>query len=75
MRVVKRFFQFVCIALLLSTGGGALSAQKDTARVRNIVLVHGAWADGSGWKGAYEILVQEGLQRQRRPGAVDIVPG
>jgi pimeloyl-ACP methyl ester carboxylesterase len=29
-------------------------------RVRNIVLVHGAWADGSGWKGVYDILVKHG---------------
>jgi len=29
-------------------------------RVRNIVLVHGAWADGSGWKGVYDILVKDG---------------
>jgi len=24
------------------------------------VLVHGAWADGSGWKGVYDILVKDG---------------
>jgi pimeloyl-ACP methyl ester carboxylesterase len=29
-------------------------------RIRNIVLVHGAWADGSGWKGVYDILVKDG---------------
>src|SRR5580704_41843 len=23
-------------------------------------LVHGAWADGSGWKGVYDILVKDG---------------
>jgi len=34
------------------------SVQKDP--IRNIVLVHGAWADGSGWKGVYEILVKDG---------------
>ena len=28
--------------------------------VRNIVLVHGAWADGSGWKGVSDILVKDG---------------
>jgi pimeloyl-ACP methyl ester carboxylesterase len=28
--------------------------------VKNIVLVHGAWADGSGWKGVYDILAQKG---------------
>jgi pimeloyl-ACP methyl ester carboxylesterase len=28
--------------------------------IRNVVLVHGAWADGSGWKGVYDILVKDG---------------
>src|SRR5215831_5269623 len=38
----------------------ALSAQGEEHRIRNIVLVHGAWADGSGWKGVYDILVKDG---------------
>jgi pimeloyl-ACP methyl ester carboxylesterase len=37
-----------------------LSAQNEENRVRNIVLVHGAWADGSGWKSVYDILVKDG---------------
>jgi pimeloyl-ACP methyl ester carboxylesterase len=41
---------------------GALSAQDHEDRVRNIVLVHGAWADGSGWKGVYDILVKGGYR-------------
>jgi hypothetical protein len=45
--------------LLLLTCSG-LSAQSQHPRVLNIVLVHGAWADGSGWKGVYEILVKDG---------------
>jgi pimeloyl-ACP methyl ester carboxylesterase len=54
----------LCIALLL-LACGALSAQNPSAqkqehRVRNIVLVHGAWADGSGWRGVYDILVKDG---------------
>jgi pimeloyl-ACP methyl ester carboxylesterase len=40
----------------------ALSAQDEAHRIRNIVLVHGAWADGSGWKGVYDILVQDGYK-------------
>jgi pimeloyl-ACP methyl ester carboxylesterase len=28
--------------------------------VKNIVLVHGAWADGSGFQGVYNILVRDG---------------
>jgi pimeloyl-ACP methyl ester carboxylesterase len=39
---------------------GALRAQNEEHRVRNIVLVHGAWADGSGWRGVYDILVKDG---------------
>jgi pimeloyl-ACP methyl ester carboxylesterase len=38
----------------------ALSAQSNDHRIRNIVLVHGAWADGSGWRGVYDILVKDG---------------
>jgi hypothetical protein len=29
--------------------------------VKNIVLVHGAWADGSGWRGLYDNLVRDGF--------------
>jgi pimeloyl-ACP methyl ester carboxylesterase len=39
-----------------------ISAQNESHRVRNIVLVHGAWADGSGWKGVYDILVKDGYK-------------
>jgi pimeloyl-ACP methyl ester carboxylesterase len=49
----------LCVAFLLLTCC-ALTAQNEEHRVRNIVLVHGAWADGSGWKGVYDILVKDG---------------
>src|SRR5260370_7039060 len=35
-------------------------AQTSRAPVKNVVLVHGAWADGSGWKSVYDILVKDG---------------
>jgi len=39
----------------------ALSAAPAMAApVKNIVLVHGAWADGSGFRGVYDILVKDG---------------
>jgi pimeloyl-ACP methyl ester carboxylesterase len=44
----------------LPLASGALRAQNEEHRVRNIVLVHGAWADGSGWRGVYDILVKDG---------------
>jgi len=59
MRVVQGMSQSLCIVLLLLTCV-APYAQNEDHRVRNIVLVHGAWADGSGWKGVYDILVKDG---------------
>jgi pimeloyl-ACP methyl ester carboxylesterase len=53
--------QSLCIALFLLTCW-TLSAQNKDHRVPNIVLVHGAWADGSGWKGVYDILVKDGYK-------------
>jgi pimeloyl-ACP methyl ester carboxylesterase len=58
MRVARGISQFLFVLLLLTCG--AVSAQNQQHRIRNIVLVHGAWADGSGWKGVYDILVRDG---------------
>ena len=64
MRVVQGMSRSLCIVLLLLTCGALsaqnLSKQNQHHRVRNIVLVHGAWADGSGWKGVYDTLVKDG---------------
>src|SRR5580704_14842473 len=60
MRALTTSSRFLCVALLLLTCG-VLSAQNQDHRVKNIVLVHGAWADGSGWKGVYNILVTDGF--------------
>lgn len=57
-RVARRMFPYFCILSLL-LACSALSAQNEH-RIRNIVLVHGAWADGSGWKGVSDILVKDG---------------
>jgi pimeloyl-ACP methyl ester carboxylesterase len=65
MRVVRPISQSLHFVFLLFTCC-ALSAQSGSTpnpahRVQNIVLVHGAWADGSGWKGVYDILVKDGF--------------
>jgi len=52
---------WLILGVLLS-GWGTLAAQKESPPIRNIVLVHGAWADGSGWKGVYDILVKHGYR-------------
>jgi pimeloyl-ACP methyl ester carboxylesterase len=59
VRIVRAISQPLCIVLLFSTCA-TFSAQNEEHRVRNIVLVHGAWADGSGWKGVYDILDKDG---------------
>ena len=59
MATLERGIGFFYIALLLSSCF-ALLAQDEQRRLRNIVLVHGAWADGSGWKGVFDILVKDG---------------
>jgi pimeloyl-ACP methyl ester carboxylesterase len=56
---VRGMSQSLCVALLLLMCR-ALPAQNAQPRIRNIVLVHGAWVDGSGWKGVYDILVKDG---------------
>jgi pimeloyl-ACP methyl ester carboxylesterase len=45
--------------LLLTVG--VLSAQNREQSIHNVVLVHGAWADGSGWRGVYNNLVRDGF--------------
>src|SRR6201996_3525784 len=52
------FTTMLCAAVLSSTPD--LQAQK--SEVKNIVLVHGAWADGSGWRGVYDNLVRDGFK-------------
>jgi hypothetical protein len=54
-RAARGVSRALCMGLLLLTCCAA-SAQNADPRVRNIVLVHGAWADGSGWRGVYDIL-------------------
>jgi hypothetical protein len=48
----------ICLCVLGMSNNSV--AQTSGAPVKNIVLVHGAWADGSGWKGVYDILVKDG---------------
>ncbi len=39
----------------------AVKRWRAPAPLKNIVLVHGAWVDASGWKPVYEILTKEGF--------------
>lgn len=47
-------------ALGVALCGSISPALAQDAGISNIVLVHGAWADGSGWREIYEILKSDG---------------
>ncbi|WP_182084350.1 alpha/beta hydrolase [Aureimonas sp. ME7] len=46
-------------AALLSSAAVSTPA---LAQAKNVVLVHGAFADGSGWRGVYDILTRDGYK-------------
>jgi pimeloyl-ACP methyl ester carboxylesterase len=57
-RKLGRGALFGVAVLLMTFLSNNLNAQ--TMKVKNVVLVHGAFADGSGWKGIYDILAKKG---------------
>jgi pimeloyl-ACP methyl ester carboxylesterase len=56
---MKKLKACLAIAAALSLASVAVSARAEP--IRNIVLVHGAWVDASGWTPVYEILTKEGF--------------
>jgi pimeloyl-ACP methyl ester carboxylesterase len=48
------------VGLLFAGGVIARSQAKATQMVKNVVLVHGGFVDGSGWEGVYSILKKKG---------------
>lgn len=56
-KVMKHVMLASALALgMVATTSSAFAATK----VTNIVLVHGAWVNGSGWKPVYDILIKDG---------------
>ncbi len=47
-------------ALLFGFGEVAMPQTSQPGNVRNVVLVHGGWVDGSGWEGVYKALKKNG---------------
>jgi len=58
---MRKKFAVSFVSAILFAFCNTLLAQNAAPPVRNIVLVHGAWADGSGWKGVYDILAKDGF--------------
>ncbi|MBX9458112.1 MAG: alpha/beta hydrolase [Rhizobium sp.] len=50
------------LGIAAATSGFAAEKIPDNQAVRNVVLVHGAFADGSGWRGVYDNLTQRGYK-------------
>ena len=59
MRLLQMPIGSIAVFLTLAISS-VLAAQNKESRIHNVVLVHGAWADGSGWKGVYDILLKDG---------------
>ncbi len=57
---IARFLGGLLAAAVLTLGGCASTQAQEPPSVRNIVLVHGAWADGSGWQGVHRALTARG---------------
>ena len=49
------------VAITLGLGEAQMSYAGTANGVKNVVLVHGAFADGSGWEGVYKILKKDGF--------------
>jgi pimeloyl-ACP methyl ester carboxylesterase len=56
MKSLNASLAFVVALFLLTT-----TVPARTDGLKNIVLVHGAWVDASGWKAVYEILIRDGF--------------
>lgn len=57
MKRLKPVFLATLIILALMPG---LVAKTNAQPIKNVVLVHGAFADGSGWKALYNVLTKKG---------------
>lgn len=59
---LNRYFMFAALifSLLFATTNSNAQTKTTTAPIKNVVLVHGAFADGSGWRGLYDILSKKG---------------
>jgi Putative lumazine-binding len=51
---------FRLIAAIGAVCSMAAAGQAIAAPIKNIVLVHGAFVDGSGWRPVYDILIRDG---------------
>ena len=51
-----------CLAFVAALSLVSAAVPASAAPIENIVLVHGAWVDASGWKAIYDILTKKGFK-------------
>jgi pimeloyl-ACP methyl ester carboxylesterase len=56
----RNIYSALAIMTIMFSMGKDLMAQTNTSTVKNIVLVHGGFVDGSGWEGVYKALKKDG---------------
>jgi len=62
MKIARVFTALMIVALTATLGESAARAQQTPpVQARNVVLVHGAWADGSSWAEVIPLLQAAGL--------------
>jgi pimeloyl-ACP methyl ester carboxylesterase len=49
------------VVFIISIGEARMSLADTTTHIKNVVLVHGGFVDGSGWEGVYQILKKHGF--------------
>src|ERR1035438_3849547 len=58
--VGTRISALALMTVMLGTGENTMAQTNTSTHVKNIVLVHGGFVDGSGWAGVYKALKKEG---------------
>src|SRR5258707_4550560 len=58
--IINRLSKIILFFALILNFAIAEAQQQQPSGIKNIVLVHGAFVDGSGWKPVYDILVKKG---------------
>ena len=59
MKNILRFKKWLIALIVVLLTANITSAQQSVS-IKNIILVHGAFVDGSGWKPVYDILIKKG---------------
>ena len=59
---MRNYFRFAVVLTALAFAATSSAATSPPSTVKNVVLVHGAFADGSGWMAVAKILERDGFK-------------